>query len=132
MSGNRSNMASASRDNSAVATRRFDAPSMMFSFTVRPGNTRLPSGTCEMPSRTMASGPRPAIDLPSNRMSPAAGFASPEMARKRGRLAGAVGAEQRHHLPLVDADGHAAQGFDLAIAHDQVVDLQQRHYSVPR
>ncbi len=29
----------------------------------------------------MASGPRPAIDLPSNRISPAAGFAKPEIAR---------------------------------------------------
>ena len=54
---------------------------MMFSFTVRPGKTRRPSGTCEMPSRTIASGPRPAIDLPSNRISPAAGFARPEIAR---------------------------------------------------
>ncbi len=65
MSGNRSNIASASRANCDVATRRLDAPSMMFSFTVRPGNTRRPSGTCEMPMRTIASGPRPAIDLPS-------------------------------------------------------------------
>ena len=31
--------------------------------------------------RTIASGPRPAIDLPSNRISPEAGFARPEMAR---------------------------------------------------
>ena len=42
---------------------------------------RRPSGTCEMPSRTMASGPKPAIEWPSNRISPAAGFASPEIAR---------------------------------------------------
>ena len=54
---------------------------MMFSLTERPGNIRRPSGTWEMPSRTMASGPRPAIDLPSNRISPAAGFARPEIAR---------------------------------------------------
>ena len=61
--------------------RRFDAPSMMFSLTERPGNTRRPSGTWEIPSRTIASGPRPAIDLPSNRISPAAGLVSPEIAR---------------------------------------------------
>ena len=54
---------------------------MMFSFTVRPGKIRRPSGTWEMPSRTMVSGPSPAIDLPSNRISPAAGLASPEIAR---------------------------------------------------
>ena len=51
---------------------------------------------------------------------------------QRGRFAGAVGAEQRHHLPLLDADGHPAQGFDLAVAHDQIADFEQRHYSVPR
>ena len=34
-----------------------------------------------MPRRTIASGPRPAIDLPSNRISPAAGFTSPDIAR---------------------------------------------------
>ncbi len=82
MSGNRSNIASASREISEVGARRLDAPSMMFSFTVRPGNTLRPSGTCEMPMRTIASGPRPAIELPSNRMSPEVGLARPEMARK--------------------------------------------------
>jgi hypothetical protein len=82
----------------------------MFSLTERPGNTRRPSGTCEIPSRTIASGPRPVIDLPSNRISP----------------------EQGHHLTFFDADRDAAQGFDLAIKHDQIVDLEQRHYSVPR
>jgi hypothetical protein len=51
---------------------------------------------------------------------------------QRGRLAGAVGAEQRDHLPLVDADRHAAQRFDLAVADHQIADFEQWHYSVPR
>ncbi len=54
---------------------------MMFSRAVRPGNTRRPSGTWEMPRRTIASGPSPAIDCPSNRMSPDAGALRPEMVR---------------------------------------------------
>jgi hypothetical protein len=51
---------------------------------------------------------------------------------QRGRFAGAVGPQQRDDLALVDRYRYAAQGFDLAIEHDQVVDLEQRHYSVPR
>jgi hypothetical protein len=45
ISGNRSNMASASRDSADFAMRRFEAPSMMFSLTDRPGKIRRPSGT---------------------------------------------------------------------------------------
>ena len=131
MSGNRSNIASASATVGSRA-RRFEPPSMMFSLTVRPGKTRRPSGTWEMPSRTMASGPRPAIDLPSNRMSPAAGFASPEIARSVVDLPAPLAPSKRHHLPFVDADRDAAQRFDLAVAHDQIADFEQRHYSVPR
>ena len=94
---------------------------MMFSLTVRPGNTRRPSGTWAMPSRTIASGPRPAIGLPSNRISPAAGFGQPRDGAQRGGLAGAVGAEQRHDLPFVDVERDAAQRFDLAVADDEIL-----------
>ena len=34
----------------------FEAPSMMFSRTVRPGKTRRPSGTCATPSLTIDRG----------------------------------------------------------------------------
>ena len=120
-------MASASRDSSRrCRPPRLDAPSMMFSFTVRPGNTRRPSGTCEMPIRTIASGPSPAIDLPSNRMSPEAGWRAGDRAQRR-RLAGAVGAEQGHHLPFVHAKRNAAQRFDFAVADNEIADFEQRH-----
>ena len=105
---------------------------MMFSFTVRPGKTRRPSGTCEMPSRTIASGPRPAIDLPSNRISPAAGLASPEIARSVVDLPAPLAPSKRDHLPLVDAERDPAQGFDFAVADNQIADFEQRHHSVPR
>src|SRR3954468_5733796 len=115
-------MASASRDSSDLAARRLEPPSMMFSLTVSPGNTRRPSGTCEMPRRTMASGPRPAIERPSNRMSPAARPGEAGDGAQGGRLAGAVGAEQRHHLALVNGKRDAAQRLDFAVAHDEIAD----------
>jgi len=85
-----------------------------------------------MPRRTIASGPRPAIDLPSNRISPAAGFAKPEIARSVVDLPAPLAPSSVTNLPLIDAERNAAQRFDLAIQHDQIVDLQQRHHSVPR
>ena len=51
---------------------------------------------------------------------------------QRRRLAGAVGAEQRDHLPLLYGDGDAAQRFDLAVADHQIADFEQRHHSLPR
>ena len=54
---------------------------MMFSVTVRPGKMRRPSGTCEIPSRTMASAPRRLIEWPSKKISPDAGRISPEIVR---------------------------------------------------
>ena len=67
---------------------------MMFSRAVSPGKTRRPSGTWAMPSLTIASGPSPAIERPSKRMSPEAGFVRPDMARSVVDFPGAVGAEQ--------------------------------------
>ena len=130
--GNRSNIASASRDSCDFAARRLDAPSMMFSLTVRPGKTRRPSGTCEMP-------------MPHDRFRPEAcdrlaveqDFAGRRLREagdraQGGRLAGAVGAEQRHHLPFLDAERDAAQRFDLAVADHEIADFEQRHHSLPR
>ena len=83
MSENKSNMASASRAMSDLLTPLLlEAPSMIFSREVRPGKTRRPSGTWAMPKRTICSGPNPASDRPSNKMSPDAGLVSPDMARK--------------------------------------------------
>src|SRR6266704_3427165 len=94
MSGNRSNMASASRDRADFAMRRFEARDR---FAVEQ-------------------------DFARRR------FCQPRDSAQRGRFAGAVGAEQRDHLPLVDTDRHAAERFDLAVQDNQIVDLEQRHY----
>ena len=51
---------------------------------------------------------------------------------QRGRFAGAVGAEQRDHLPSSTAMRDAAQRFDLAVADDEIADFEQRHHSLPR
>ena len=80
MSGKSSNMPSASSLIWRVESPfRLEAPSMMFSRTVRPGKTRRPSGTCATPRRTISSGFRPSSDRPSNSTSPPAGFTRPEM-----------------------------------------------------
>ena len=62
-----------------------------------------PSGTCAMPSRTMSSVARPAIGLPSKRISPVVRHHAGERAQRRG-LAGAVGAEQRRDAAVVDLE----------------------------
>ena len=48
-----------------------------------------------------------------------------------GRLAGAVGAEQGHHLPCVNAKRNAAQRFDFAVADNEIADFEQRHLFSP-
>ena len=100
---------------------------MMFSRTVSPGNTRRPSGTWAMPSLTIASGPSPAIERPSKRMSPEAGFARPEMARSVVAFAGPVRAEQRDDLASLDGERDAVHGLDLAIADGERFKRDERH-----
>ena len=82
ISGKISNIPSAS---AAMAEReppaRFEEPSMMFSWTVRPGKTRRPSGTCAMPSATISCALRPTMERPSKTMSPIGGLSRPEIAR---------------------------------------------------
>ena len=63
------------------ASLRVNAPSSRFSMTVMSAKTRRPSGTCEMPRRTISCALCPAMELPSNVMSPPRGTISPEMVR---------------------------------------------------
>ena len=100
---------------------------MMFSRTVRPGNTRRPSGTCAMPSRTIACGPRPAIGLPSNTIVARRGSSRPEIARSVVDLPAPFAPSSVTTSPFVDREGNAAQRLDLAIAHVETVDFEQRH-----
>ena len=46
------------------------------------------------------------------------------------RLAGAVGAEQRDDLALVDLEVHAEQHLDVVVAHVDVADEQQLHLAL--
>ena len=55
-------------------------------------------------------------------MRPRLGVIMPEMARMRGGLAGAVGADQGDELALRDLERDAVQHFDLAVAGVQVVE----------
>ena len=47
------------------------------------------------------------------------------------RLAGAVGADQRHGLPLGDAEGEVADRLEQAVAQRQMVERQQAHAAAP-
>ena len=73
----------ASRSAEMLSPRRRQAlvATVRFSSTVRPGNTRRPSGTWASPKRTRASTPSPARLRPSSRMSPWRGRMRPEMLR---------------------------------------------------
>jgi hypothetical protein len=55
---------------------------MMFSFTVSPGKIRRPSGTWEMPMRTISSGDNVSMRLPSNQTSPLVGLIKLEIVRR--------------------------------------------------
>ena len=55
---------------------------MMFSRTVSPGKIRRPSGTWEIPRRTIASGFSPRMLLPRYRISPLTFGTSPDSVRK--------------------------------------------------
>ena len=53
--------------------------------------------------------------------------------REQRRLAGAVGADQRHHLALVHRQRDVAHGLEQAVAHLERLDLKQAHAAaVPR
>ena len=49
------------------------------------------------------------------------------MARSKRRLAGAVGADQRDDLALVDGERDLAHGLQEAVAHVEPVDGEQAH-----
>src|SRR5271166_1810888 len=105
---------------------------MLFSRTVRPGKTRRPSGTCATPRLTIARGLSRPIVLPSNRIEPARGATSPEIARSGRRLACSVGAEQGDDGALFDRERDAPHGLDLAETDPQVSDLEECHHETPR
>ncbi|MEZ5208836.1 MAG: hypothetical protein R2690_18110 [Acidimicrobiales bacterium] len=50
---------------------------------------------------------------------------------QQGRLAGAVGAEQRHDLALVDLDVDVEEDLDVAVAHVELADQQLLERPLP-
>ena len=85
-----------------------------------------------MPSRAISWVRRPLVRAPANSISPPAIGTSPIIALQQRALAGAVGADQRHHLALVDRERHAGKRDDLAVGDAQVADREQAHAVLPR
>ena len=104
---------------------RLEAPSRMFSRTVRPGKMRRPSGTCEMPARTIAPGFWPRIGLPSKRDAARDVREQAGDGAQRRRLAGAVGAEQGDDLALLHRDVEPVQHLAGIVAGVQAFDREQ-------
>ena len=97
--GKRSNIASASRRIAALEALPFEAPSMMFSRTVRPGKMRRPSGTCAMPSRTIVRARAPRSTCRRTRIDPTRGATRPEIARSVVDLPAPLAPSKRHDAP---------------------------------
>ena len=106
---------------------RVKAPISRLSFTDISGKTRRPSGTMAMPILTISSGLRavdaPALDSGSRRTG---SRFRPVMARRIDDLAGAVGADQRDGLALVDVERDAFQRIDVVVVELDVREGEQR------
>ena len=84
---------------------------------------RRPSGTRAMPSRRgrgWARRPGPPVEADR----PAAHRDQPDDRLQQRRLAGAVGTDDGHGLALVDAEGRAEQGLEVAVAGVDLLDLE--------
>ena len=68
---------------------------------------------------------RPSRGWPSNLIPPLRGRCRPAMARRRVRLARAVGAHQGHDLARLHPQRDVPQGPRVAVGHRQAVDLKQ-------
>ena len=85
-----------------------------------------------MPSSARSCDGSRVMSCPRNLIAPARGVSSPAIARKRRRLAGAVRADQRDDLALVDLERNAAAHRQLAIGELEVLGGEQRaHISSP-
>ena len=98
-----------------------------FSRTVMRGKQRRPSGDCEMPSWTMSAGGMRVMFSPSKTDVAGARRRQARDRAQRRRLAGAVGADQRDALALLDGQRDALERLDVAVVGVDVVDLEHRH-----
>ena len=93
---------------------------------------RRPSGDCEMPERGRS--PAAAVarcSSPWKRIEPVRGGVEAGDRAQRRRLAGAVGADQRDDLALLDRQRDALERLDVAVVGVDVLDLEQRHRLSP-
>ena len=128
ISGKMPNIFSASASSSARAGRaRFEPPRMMFSRTVRPGNTRRPSGTWATPSFTIAPGDRPPMRPPGKAQRSGLRRHQAGDHPQRRALAGAVGAQQGDDLAFLDGEAQALESQDVPVGGDHVFELKERH-----
>ena len=78
------------------------------------------------PSRAISRGARPEIVSPRKRIAPVAAIDAADAVEHAG-LAGAVRADQREQLALLDAQRHAVEHLQAAEAQAQRVDLKLSH-----
>ena len=86
-----------------------------FSSTFRLPKMRRSSGTSWMPRWAMACGLAPRRSLPSSLIVPDCAASRAHQRLQRGALAGAVAAEQRHDLVLLDPQRHVEQDVRVAV-----------------
>ena len=97
------------------------------------GSTCGPRATARCPSRTMScGGDASRSPRPSKRIEPVARRREPGDRAQRRRLAGAVGADQRDALALLDGQRDALERLDVAVVGVDVVDLEERHRPLSR
>ena len=84
-----------------------------------------------MPKRTILSGLRRVISRPSKRTLPRGALSRPLIARSVVVLPGAVGADQRDDLALVDAQADVLEGLDAPVLRVEALDFEQRHQPAP-
>ena len=97
------------------------------SHTVSSAKIPRPSGTCAIPARADRLRARPAEPLAGEHHVAGAAHGPGDGAERR-RLAGAVRAEQRDDLALVDRERHAVQRGHLAVARGDVLQFEQRSH----
>ena len=109
---------------SVSASRRLQAPSLRLSSTDSGANSCRPSGTCAIPSATRACAGMRSMHRSSNMIRPPEIGCTPEIARIKRGLAGAVGPHQGDDLAGRDRQRNAVQRLDAAVTAGDVLNRQ--------
>ena len=90
-----------------------------------------PSATWTMPRRTIWCGGSRVMSSSSKDHAAAARPQQARQGQQRGALAGAVGADQGGDFTLVEMQGDALDGLDVAVGHRQVLNPQEDAHGLP-